>query len=154
MGRVFDRIPGYSLYLELLGEAVVSTYETGATADEIASNNYIGIFADEAAAESQRKGYDKTTATNLISGLSTGESGISSLSSLTAEQKTLKLPASELNDRCCLQQRTIHFKHETSISNAAGAQGLMMALALQTSTGSAVGSNTSSVIHPAVATFL
>ena len=63
MGRaILTASSGYTLYFQILGEAVVSNLsETGATADEIASNNYIGIFADEAAAESQRKGYDKTT---------------------------------------------------------------------------------------------
>ncbi len=128
LGRAVTTVSsGYSSYLELLSEAVVSNLsETGATASEIVGNNYIGLFADEAAAESQRQGYDKTTATTLVSGLSTGVIvGINSLSDLTTEQKntqTSNLRSSMLN---VASSNGLYISDvDTSISNAAVKAGL------------------------------
>ena len=145
MGRaILTASSGYTLYFQVLGEAVVSNLsETGATADEIASNNYIGIFADEAAAESQRKGYDKTTATNLIAGLSTGViSGISSLSSLTAEQKNAQTSSVRTSMMAVASSNELYTSNiETSISNAAGDAGLDDGSSSTDSSGSGTGSS-------------
>ena len=145
MGRaILTASSGYTLYFQILGEAVVSNLsETGATADEIASNNYIGIFADEAAAESQRKGYDKTTATNLIAGLSTGViSGISSLSSLTAEQKNAQTSSVRTSMLAVASSNELYTSNiETSISNAAGDAGLDDGSSSTDSSGSGTGSS-------------
>ena len=147
LGRaILTASTGYTFYFEVLSESVVSNLsETGATAAEITSNNYISVFADEAAAESQRKGYDKATATNLISSLSTGViAGISGLSDLTAEQKNAQTSSVRTSMVAVASSNGLYTSNiETSISNAAGNAGLDDGSSSSTSTGTAPGASTS-----------